>query len=143
LFATSNLDGPNTVWEMIAKDDIGNVIIEQIDWRRSDGRFTVATYGSGIFQTTITEIGDVLTVNDIDVNELTIYPNPTSDTWIISAQNNIITSVEVFNLLGKRVVLQTNNSTNIAISTQGLTSGIYIARVTTEQGVKSVKLIRE
>ena len=31
LFATSTLDGPNTVWEMIAKDDIGNVIIEQIE----------------------------------------------------------------------------------------------------------------
>ena len=74
---------------------------------------------------------------------LSVYPNPTSDTWIISAQNNIITSVEVFNLLGKRVVLQTNNSTNIAISTQGLTSGIYIARITSEQGTKSVKLIKE
>jgi hypothetical protein len=41
------------------------------------------------------------------------------------------------------VVSQNNNSTEIAISTQGLTSGIYIARITTEQGVKSVKLIRE
>ena len=71
-----------------------------------------------------------------------VYPNPTSDTWIISTQNNIITSVEIFNLLGKRVVLQTNNSTNIAISTQGLTSGIYIARVTSEQGTKSLKLIK-
>jgi len=41
------------------------------------------------------------------------------------------------------VVSQNNNSTEIVISTQGLTSGIYIARITTEQGVKSVKLIRE
>jgi hypothetical protein len=49
----------------------------------------------------------------------------------------------VFNLLGKRVVLRKNNSTDIAISTQGLTSGIYIARITTEQGTKSVKLIKE
>ena len=49
----------------------------------------------------------------------------------------------MFNLLGKRVVSQNNNSTEIAISTQGLSSGIYIARITTEQGVKSVKLIRE
>ena len=43
------LDGLNTVWEMIAKDVIGNVVIEQIDYRYSDGRFTVATYGSGIY----------------------------------------------------------------------------------------------
>ena len=72
-----------------------------------------------------------------------VYPNPTSDTWIISAQNNVITSVEVFNLLGKRVVSQSNNSTSLTISAQGLTSGIYIARITSQQGTKSVKLIKE
>ena len=72
-----------------------------------------------------------------------VYPNPTSDTWIISTPNNIITSIEVFNLLGKRVVSQVNNSNNIIVSTQGLTNGIYIARITTEQGTKSVKLIKE
>ena len=71
-----------------------------------------------------------------------VYPNPTSDTWIISTPNNIITSVEVFNLLGKRVVLQDNNSTDLTISAQGLTNGIYIARITTEQGTKSLKLIK-
>ena len=71
-----------------------------------------------------------------------VYPNPTSDTWIISTPNNIITSVEVFNLLGKRVVSQVNNSNNIIVSTQGLTNGIYIARITTEQGTKSLKLIK-
>ena len=41
------------------------------------------------------------------------------------------------------MVSQNNNSTELSISTQGLSSGIYIARITTEQGVKSVKLIRE
>ena len=71
-----------------------------------------------------------------------VYPNPTSDTWIISTPNNIITSIEVFNLLGKRVVSQVNNSNNIIVSTQGLTNGIYIARITTEQGTKSLKLIK-
>ena len=72
-----------------------------------------------------------------------MYPNPSSSNWNFRTENNLITSVEVFNLLGKRVVLQNNNSTNVAISTQGLTSGIYIARITTEQGTKSVKLIKE
>ena len=68
LFATSNLDGENTVWEMIAKDVIGNVIIEQIDYRHSDGRFTIATYGSGIYQySNLQQLGDVLTVNDVNM----------------------------------------------------------------------------
>ena len=49
LFATDNLDGENTVWEMIGKDEIGNVIIEQIDYRHSDGRLTVNLHMEEVF----------------------------------------------------------------------------------------------
>ena len=82
-------------------------------------------------------------VDDNSFVNVSVYPNPSNSNWNFRTGNTVITSVEVFNLLGKRVVSQNNNSTEIAISTQGLTSGIYIARITTEQGVKSVKLIRE
>jgi len=72
-----------------------------------------------------------------------VYPNPSSSDWKFRAPSAVINSVEVFNLLGKRVASQrNNNSTEASISTQGLTSGIYIARITTEQGTKSVKLIK-
>jgi hypothetical protein len=81
-------------------------------------------------------------VEDNNTIDVSIYPNPSSSNWNFRTGNTVITSVEVFNLLGKRVVSQNNNSTDIAISTQGLTSGIYIARITTEQGIKSVKLIK-
>jgi len=82
-------------------------------------------------------------VEDNSIVNVSVYPNPSNSNWNFRTGNTVITSVEVFNLLGKRVVSQNNNSTEIAISTQGLSSGIYIARITTEQGVKSVKLIRE
>ena len=82
-------------------------------------------------------------VNENNIIDVSIYPNPSSSNWNFRTGNTVITLVEVFNLLGKRVVSQNNNSTNVAISTQGLTSGIYIARITTEQGTKSVKLIKE
>ena len=82
-------------------------------------------------------------VDDNSFVNVSVYPNPSNSNWNFRTGNTVITSVEVFNLLGKRVVSQNNNSTELSISTQGLTSGIYIARITTEQGVKSVKLIRE
>ena len=82
-------------------------------------------------------------LEDNNIIDVSVYPNPSNSIWNFRTGNTVITSVEVFNLLGKRVVLQNNNSTNVAISTQGLTSGIYIARITTEQGIKSVKLIKE
>ena len=81
-------------------------------------------------------------LEDNNIIDVSVYPNPSNSIWNFRTGNTVITSVEVFNLLGKRVVSQNNNSTNVAISTQGLTSGIYIARVTSEQGTKSLKLIK-
>ncbi|MDC3366620.1 T9SS type A sorting domain-containing protein, partial [Flavobacteriaceae bacterium] len=82
-------------------------------------------------------------VNDNSIINVSVYPNPSNSDWNFRTPNTVINSVEVFNLLGKRVASQrSNNNTEISISTQGLTSGIYIARITTEQGTKSVKLIK-
>jgi hypothetical protein len=82
-------------------------------------------------------------VNDSSIINISVYPNPSNSDWKFRTPNTVINSVEVFNLLGKRVASQrSNNNTEISISTQGLTSGIYIARITTEQGTKSVKLIK-
>lgn len=83
-----------------------------------------------------------LGADDFNVVELSAYPNPSNTNWNIKTSNSVITSVEVFNLLGKRVVSLKNNSTDVAISTDGLTSGIYLARVTTDLGTKSIKLIK-
>ncbi len=82
-------------------------------------------------------------LEDNNIIDVSVYPNPSNSIWNFRTGNTVITSVEVFNLLGKRVASQrSNNSTEASISTQGLTSGIYIARITTEQGTKSVKLIK-
>ena len=86
---------------------------------------------------------ETLRLEDTKFINVSVYPNPSSSNWNFRAPNTVINSVEVFNLLGKRVASQrSNNSAEASISTQVLTSGIYIARITTEQGTKSVKLIK-
>jgi hypothetical protein len=81
-------------------------------------------------------------VQDNDLIGVSLYPNPSSSMWNIKTSNAAITSIEVFNVLGKRVISQKNNSSSVAISTQGLTNGIYIAKLTTDLGTKTVKLIK-
>ena len=75
--------------------------------------------------------------------ESKVYPNPSSDTWTISTPNNTIRSVQVFNVLGRQVASQSFDSNEASISVQSLASGIYLARVTTDAGTKTMKLIRE
>jgi hypothetical protein len=84
-----------------------------------------------------------LSLNSLAIFESKVYPNPASESWNISTPKNVINSVEVFNVLGKRIISQKNNSNDISISTGGLTSGMYLARVTTDLGTKNIKLIKE
>lgn len=72
-----------------------------------------------------------------------VYNNPTSTQWTISTPNTTIKSVEVFNVLGKRVLSQDVNDVTTNIPAQSLASGIYIARINSASGVKTIKLIRE
>ena len=72
-----------------------------------------------------------------------IYPNPSSNGWTISTPNNRIKSVQVFNVLGKQVFAAEYDSNLELIPNQALASGIYLARITTDAGTKTVKLIRE
>ena len=131
-------------WETIVLDFSGvtnanqnKLVIIPDNGNLGDGSAASTFYFDDIVQTATASVDDNSFVN------VSVYPNPSNSNWNFRTGNTVITSVEVFNLLGKRVVSQNNNSTELSISTQGLTSGIYIARITTEQGVKSVKLIRE
>ncbi len=84
-----------------------------------------------------------LSIEDSYTFKSIIYPNPASDNLTISTPNNVIKSVEVFNLLGKRIMSQMFNDSQVIISVQSLSSGVYLARLTTESGIKTIKLIRE
>ena len=116
---------------MIAKNEIGNVIIEQIDYRYSDGRLTVATYGNGIFQTTINSLGDVLSSQEMDQVNLHVYPNPTSDKIFIEffAKENDVVNCIVYNQLGgvvKHIEKNCIVGNNIfEINTLDIKTGVY------------------
>ena len=163
--STSDLGDGYTVIAFIKSltSDYSQVAFKSVDIS-STGDFTVTATAEELNQAVIqygfsvtgpladpsdTTLGSVvigaetLGIEDTDIVNVSVYPNPSNSNWNFRTPNTVITSVEVFNLLGKRVVSQKNNNTSIAISTQGLTSGIYIARITTEQGTKSVKLIKE
>jgi hypothetical protein len=81
-------------------------------------------------------------LEDIDLVSVNLYPNPSNTSWNLTTDNTLITSLEIYNVLGKQVRLRDENSNRITISTNGLAKGIYIAKVTTTKGTKSMKLIK-
>jgi len=54
VYSTGYLNGANTVWEQEGASVIGNVVVDMIDARSSDGMVVAATHGNGIFSATVT-----------------------------------------------------------------------------------------
>ena len=89
----------------------------------------------------ITDIGDKkikkLSVNSLSItefsneNEITIYPNPTTDFVEISSKEKIRTFA-LFDLSGKQV-MDINNPEN-KISLEGYPAGMYTIKIISEDG---------
>ena len=74
---------------------------------------------------------------------LTTYPNPTTSSWAISTKNQVIKSIEVYNLLGSRVLSLKPNALKANVDASSLAPGMYITNITTELGTASRKLIKQ
>ena len=87
--------------------------------------------------------GSTLAVGSFTANEFSLYPNPAKDVLNIQFNSDIqITSAEVFDTLGKRI-MQTI-VTNQNISVQSLSKGTYILLIKDTDGKPfSQKFIKE
>ena len=83
-----------------------------------------------------------LGINNFEIEGLTAYPNPTNNHWVISTKDQIINSIEVFNVLGKRVLSVQPNALSAKVDASSLSPGMYISTITTELGTTSRKLIK-
>lgn len=83
-----------------------------------------------------------LSLESSELNEFTVYPNPTTSGWNINSTKQI-NSIQVYDVLGKQVVDLNPNSNEVTIDTSNLISGIYIAKINSESGSKTMKLIKK
>ncbi|QHI38541.1 hypothetical protein IMCC3317_39340 [Kordia antarctica] len=95
----------------------------------------VDSVGSGLSGTTSHNFSTLSTIDfEFSKNEIKLYPNPTSG-FINIQTNTTVESVAIYNLLGKHV-LQTNLKT---IDVSRLSEGIYILKITSDQGAQITK----
>lgn len=84
-----------------------------------------------------------LGLNDLDSASFNVYPNPSNNVWNVKTNNTIINSVQVFDILGKQVVSLTSNSNEVQIDASTLNTGLYFARIESNSGTKTIKLIKK
>jgi hypothetical protein len=80
-------------------------------------------------------------VNDVFSSKISIYPNPANEFVQISTSETI-TGVEVYNLIGKKVI-SSSKLTNNKIDVSNLSKGVYVLKVMSNDLVGSRKIIIE
>ncbi|MCW1148832.1 T9SS type A sorting domain-containing protein [Flavobacterium lacisediminis] len=89
-----------------------------------------------------TAVVTTLGVSDFDFsNNFVLYPNPAQEVLHITSKNNLtVQSVAIYNMLGQQVLLTQNIE---AIDVSRLSSGNYVLKIISDQGVSSTKFIKE
>ena len=85
----------------------------------------------------------VLSISDFTIEGLKVYPNPTNNAWNISTQDQVIKTIEVYNILGRQVLTVNPDAISTKVDASSLAAGIYIAKITTDLGKASRKLIKQ
>jgi len=86
----------------------------------------------------IVETGELIDEN-LEEN-FSVFPNPSSDFINISCDN--MKSLEIVSMTGKSVMKTSVSTDEININISGLTSGIYIVIITTEQGCFTKEIVK-
>jgi hypothetical protein len=88
------------------------------------------------------QISSSLGNGSFDNDTLTLAPNPVKNFLNVS-YNETIDTVEVFNLLGQKVASTKLNATQGQVDMSSLASGAYIVKATSNDRVKTMKVIKE
>ena len=84
---------------------------------------------------------DELSINDTENNTIKVFPNPSSSAWNIESEA-VITQVEVIDLQGKQMLYMKPNQKSVRVAADKLANGLYLSKITTNSGIKRVKLIK-
>ena len=83
-----------------------------------------------------------LSTGDFDKAVLKAYPNPVKDILTLSNTKDI-TNVAVYNLLGQQVMTKAVIANESQIDMSKLSAGTYMVKVTADNQVKTIKVIKE
>ncbi|WP_179352535.1 endonuclease [Winogradskyella vidalii] len=82
-----------------------------------------------------------LSVSDTQKDIVKIFPNPTSGNEITILSNQVITA-EIYNILGKKIKVQSITPNQSKINISGLTKGVYLIKLNSENGIQTKRLIK-
>lgn len=84
-----------------------------------------------------------LATSNVKLNEVSIYPNPTSDILKVKLLKNEKSKIEIYDLSGRLVKQMNANSDNIELNVSALDKGTYFINIVTPSDTISKKFIKK
>jgi hypothetical protein len=120
---------------------VGNLIV---DWNVGESMITTQANGIIVTNGQLQPVDEIISVEELNTSwNISVYPNPTRDEFVISAPNAGVFEASLFDLAGKFISKQILMSTN-RIDVRSLANGSYYLQVrnTASQEFKTITLIK-
>jgi hypothetical protein len=153
LFSTVELDSMNTVWVQEGATTIGNVVIDMVDVRQSDGFVVVGTHGNGVYSTYISQHPSAVEEDEEGqrISSFTLhpaYPNPfnVETTIRFNLPSQGVAKLQVYNVLGQEVATLVDGHLQagehqLQWTADDVASGTYLIRLSFENYSKTQKVV--
>lgn len=83
-----------------------------------------------------------LSVEEFNSSNVNLHPNPVQNILTVDLKSNVDTTIEIYDILGKRVFKNTINKTS-NLNLQALKTGIYIVKITQNNKAITKKLVKQ
>lgn len=80
--------------------------------------------------------------NSFEKSNFNVSPNPSNNIWKIASADTEIKLIQVLDILGKVVYTNNDSSNEINIDASTLTNGIYFAKIASDKGTETIKLVK-
>ena len=104
--------------------------------------YAVQTIGECSSSPLAVTVSIVLGNPEFDLTMLKAYPNPVTDLLNVSYSENIL-AVEVFNLIGQKIMDKTVNNTLVSINLSDIETGTYLVRVSSGKAQKTFRILKK
>lgn len=102
----------------------------------------VASFYNGEVEDYTLNVTEQLSISDINIQDISFYPNPVNDYLNVTLSNKNIASFSLYTLTGQKVIEQLDIDKNTyKIDMQNLSTGIYILKITNDSGESSIKKV--
>ena len=82
-------------------------------------------------------------VDEFIANAISVYPNPTQNNWNFTVEGMVIDQLAIIDVTGKTVFASQVNASSTVVNAEGFAAGMYFAKLSSGNAVKTVKIIRK